>query len=296
MVERQKRHEFLGPKHPDTLLGMATLLIIYYYLSQHDTAISLATEVAQTCRVVSRGRLSTASRSKLGFAEFTAVNVRAKCLWALGRHEEAVKHGYDAVYLSKVTFRGKHPNMFEARSNLMLYLTFEEEHIDASEQETQLKGDCIRTLGKQHPASVEFKAKLALRHSQMGKVENALQIGEEVVKWRESILGLEHPETYLARSYMALYLANAGRYKEALQLEEQVLKAFQKRLGEDHPYSMAAMHNLAGYCCHLEMYSEALRYGKEALALRERVIGRNHPYTTLTRRQVKDYQSKVCTL
>jgi tetratricopeptide (TPR) repeat protein len=294
-VKTQKRHRFLGLNHPQTLRGTLVLLATYYNFSQHDTIVAMAEGLINTCRSIRSGQLSDNLRKTYKMIEFSGLGMKARCLWALGKHEDAVKHGVEANSLCKELYPEKSADGYLAGSNLMLYLTFDEDYEEASVQEQRIMKDCVQLLGRHHPVAIDSRANLALRYSHLGRADEALRLGEEVFKLREGLFGPEHPDTLLARSYLAMYLANTGKYQQALSIEEKVLDDFQKTQGSEHPHTAATIHNMARYYYELGRYSEALEYGRQALYSRERIIGKNHPYTKLTRKRVKDYQAKVST-
>jgi tetratricopeptide (TPR) repeat protein len=294
-VERQKQHELLGPDHPLTLDGMLILSRIRLHLSQHHTVLDLAETVIKTCRRIRLGPLPADLSQVYKRIEFHGVSMKARCLWALGRHEEAVQYGQEAVSLNKALPLQEISDKYMAQSNLMLYLTFNENHEAASQQEESIMTECIQSLGL-HPVAIDCMANLALRYSHLGRSDEALSLEEEIFKLHEGLLGTTHPDTLMAKSYTAMYLAGTGRYQKALSMEEQVLQAFQETQGDGHPHTAAANHNVAEYHYKLGRYSEALRYGQRALSLREKLIGKDHPYTKLTRKQVKKYQAKVSIL
>jgi hypothetical protein len=68
----------------------------------------------------------------------------------------------------------------------------------------------------------------------VGRVGEALVLGEETLEVRRRVLGVEHPDTLRTAYNLAISLADVGRVEEALALGEQTLERRRRVLGEDH--------------------------------------------------------------
>jgi hypothetical protein len=76
---------------------------------------------------------------------------------------------------------------------------------------------------------------LAIRYSDAGRRNEALEMSEAVWKLQKSKLGEDHPNTLMSMNNLALRYSHAGRRTEALQLTAQVVELRRNKLGEDHP-------------------------------------------------------------
>ncbi len=64
----------------------------------------------------------------------------------------------------------------------------------------------------------------ALVYSEVGRVQEALQLTERVVEVRKRTLGEEHPDTLGSIHNLAISYSEAGERQKALQLMEQVVE------------------------------------------------------------------------
>jgi hypothetical protein len=76
---------------------------------------------------------------------------------------------------------------------------------------------------------------LAIRYSDAGRRNEALEMSETVWKLRKGKLGEDHPDTLKSMNNLAIDYSDAGRRTEALQLTAQVVELRKNKLGEDHP-------------------------------------------------------------
>lgn len=59
-------------------------------------------------------------------------------------------------------------------------------------------------LGNQHPHTISASNNLALTYHGLGRLEEALQLQEEVLKLMTEVLGKHHPDTISASSNLSL--------------------------------------------------------------------------------------------
>ncbi|KAG6898539.1 hypothetical protein C0995_009307, partial [Termitomyces sp. Mi166 len=72
---------------------------------------------------------------------------------------------------------------------------------------------------------------LAITLQNAGRLEEAEELGQQVLKAQTEAFGTNHPDTIRAMENLALTLQNAGRLEEAEDLEQQVLKAQTEAFG-----------------------------------------------------------------
>ncbi|KAJ6587311.1 hypothetical protein B0H10DRAFT_2094124 [Mycena sp. CBHHK59/15] len=131
-------------------------------------------------------------------------------------------------------------------------------------------------LGEDHPETLRAMANLALRYSQLGESQRAVELEEKVLAQRIRILG----EANLATTY-----SNLGDVSHAQELEIMVLKKHTlmsmnnlARAAElqmrEHPDTLQAMANLA------VMYSHLGQLG--LLTKHTEILGENHPSTMMS--------------
>jgi tetratricopeptide (TPR) repeat protein len=85
-----------------------------------------------------------------------------------------------------------------------------------------------RTLGEEYPDILLSMYNLALRYSDVGRLQEALQLTETVAAAYKRTLGMEHPYTIASMCNLALRYSDVGRGQEALQLMETVVAAHKR--------------------------------------------------------------------
>ncbi|CAE7736578.1 KLC3, partial [Symbiodinium sp. CCMP2456] len=141
-------------------------------------------------------------------------------------------------------------------------------------------------LSPQHSWALAAKANMATTLRRLGRFEEALQMGQEVLAARTEVFGARHPDTLAAQGNVAFTVRILGRFEEALQMEREVLASRTEVLGARHPDTLAAQGKLATTLESLGRFEEALQMEREVLAARTEVLGARHPRTLLTQGNV----------
>eukprot|EP00439_Symbiodinium_sp_Y106_P041960 s2471_g5.t1 len=134
-------------------------------------------------------------------------------------------------------------------------------------------------LSQQHSWALDVKMDMARTLRSLGRFEEALQMGQEVLAARTEALGARHPDTLATQGNMASTLKSLGRFEEALQMEQEVLAARTEALGARHPHTLSAQGNMAATLGSLGRFEEALQMDQEVLAARTEALGARHPDT-----------------
>jgi serine/threonine protein kinase/tetratricopeptide (TPR) repeat protein len=139
-----------------------------------------------------------------------------------------------------------------------------------------------RTLGPDHPHTLNALNNLALAYRDAGKLPEAISLLERVRDAKIAELGPDHPDTLATLNNLGGAYQAAGKLPEAISLIERVRDARLAELGPDHPDTLTALHNLA-------MAYQAAGRLPEAFALYERVrdariakLGPDHHHTLHT--------------
>jgi hypothetical protein len=135
-------------------------------------------------------------------------------------------------------------------------------------------------LGEEHPETLSARANLADMLTEIGELDEARLIMEEVVEALSRVLGEEHPETLSTRSRLAATLRKLGQLREARIIGEEVVEALSRLLGEEHPQTLYAMLNLAATLNAEGRETEANTLLASSLAIGNRLFGRRHTITT----------------
>ena len=85
-------------------------------------------------------------------------------------------------------------------------------------------------------------ANLARTYFDQGNLEEAEQLGVQVLDMRKKVLGAEHPDTLISMANLAKTYFDQGNLKKAEQLEVQVLDMRKKVLETGHPDILRGMH------------------------------------------------------
>ncbi len=123
-----------------------------------------------------------------------------------------------------------------------------------------------RTLGEEHPRTMNSMALLAIYCSDAGQQEKTLELRKTVMELRLRTLGAENLETLESIHDLACGYHSMGDLHQALKLLEPAVKVKERLLGKENPENLLSMESLA--LC----YSEAGRH-EEALQLTEHVVG-----------------------
>ncbi|KAH8822473.1 hypothetical protein DL96DRAFT_1819944 [Flagelloscypha sp. PMI_526] len=134
-------------------------------------------------------------------------------------------------------------------------------------------------LGPNHPDTLGCMNNLANTYSDLGQLDNALELTERVLKLRIQFLGEGHPDSLASMNNLATTYSALGQHHDTLQLRERVLELMTHILGEGHPDSLASMNNLAGIYSDLGQHRHALQLIERVLELRTQILGEEHPNT-----------------
>ena len=75
---------------------------------------------------------------------------------------------------------------------------------------------------------------LAISYGDLCRVEEALQLTEQVVQGRKSILGVENAKTVDSVHFLAGRYIGMSRGQEGVQLMNWVVDTYKRTLGEEH--------------------------------------------------------------
>jgi serine/threonine protein kinase len=139
-----------------------------------------------------------------------------------------------------------------------------------------------KTLGQEHPQTLQTMVLLALSYLHSGRVDESVKLQEKVVRLRRKSFGSGHLDTVFAMNDLAVIYGGAGRAEDALKLKEQVLDLTRRIVGEGHPRTVGAMHNLGNAYSDAGRHEEAFELIESALDFRRQILGEQHPLTIKT--------------
>jgi eukaryotic-like serine/threonine-protein kinase len=139
-----------------------------------------------------------------------------------------------------------------------------------------------RTLGPEHPDTLNSMNNLASDLRQEGHYTEAERLDRETLEIRRRVLGPEHPKTLGTISNLAAVLWDEGHLAEAEKLIREALDIQRRVLGPENPVTLIMMDNLAVDLDEEGHYAEAEKLNREALDIRRRILGPEHPDTLLS--------------
>ncbi len=135
-----------------------------------------------------------------------------------------------------------------------------------------------RTLGDEHPSTLDATSNLAVLLHRQGKLDEADPLYCEALAGRRRALGGAHSDTLGSLNDLASLREEQG-LEFAEPLYREALSARRRTLGDAHPDTLATIHNLAGLLWSRGKVGEAEPLMREALGGLRRARGDAHPDT-----------------
>jgi DNA-binding SARP family transcriptional activator len=269
LVARQQR--VLGPEHPDTL---ATRSRLAYWTGQAGDVVGardLATEllVVQE-RVLGADHLDTVvGRYNAAFWTGKAVNPTAlhDVYPYLRPIQEQIKDAED-----RDPFRHDIPYWPGQEFDIAITRAMLTDLLPAAK----------RTLGAEHPDTLNGHHNLARWSGYTGDITRARDLYAELLTIRERVLGTEHPDTLTTRHNLAYWTGLAGAPATARDQTADLLAIRERVLGTEHPHTLTTRHNLAHWTAKSGDITGACDLFATLLPVRKRVLGPEHPDTLTT--------------
>jgi tetratricopeptide (TPR) repeat protein len=108
----------------------------------------------------------------------------------------------------------------------------------------QLTADLERSLGRDHPGTLDARESLATAYESAGQSALAIQMFEHTLGGRERALGRRHHDTIRSRNDLATAYLNSGQAARAIPVLEEALIDCQRVLGVDDRRTKAVRANL----------------------------------------------------
>ena len=136
-----------------------------------------------------------------------------------------------------------------------------------------------RTLGQEHPETLDAMSALAWSYWNLSSRKKALELQRAVVETSAMALGENHPKTLKAMSNLALTYWLCGNRIEAEPLAEKAVNGLKDSLGHGHPDTLSAMETLGRVYMHRGRPRDAKPLLIEAYETRKKVFGPDSPDT-----------------
>ena len=88
-------------------------------------------------------------------------------------------------------------------------------------------------LGEKHPDTLASMHNLTETYQGLGRLKEAVSLGEGCSKSQKKVLGDEHPYTVDLMNDLAILYQTLGRFNEAINLVEACVEIRTRKLGED---------------------------------------------------------------
>jgi len=126
-----------------------------------------------------------------------------------------------------------------------------------------------------------------------GNYHEAIKLGEEALKIRQSIYGEIHPESALILNNLARYYMEIGQYQYCIELQNKVLSIYEHYFGRKEENYATGLNNLADYYDKSGRTEQSLQIEHEALDLWDSMYGKKHPDYAMALTIIANYYYKT---
>jgi serine/threonine protein kinase/tetratricopeptide (TPR) repeat protein len=134
-----------------------------------------------------------------------------------------------------------------------------------------------RTLGPEHPKTLESMTRLGWILDREGRGMEAEKMTRETLDLQNRVLGPEDPLTLETKDNLAVILEKQGHYAEEEKLERELIPIRTRKLGPEHPQTLRSMLNLGDALHGESRFPEAEKQFRQLLEVERRVWGTGHP-------------------
>jgi tetratricopeptide (TPR) repeat protein len=139
----------------------------------------------------------------------------------------------------------------------------------------------LAQLGPDHPDTLTITNNLAAAYQAAGKLDQALPLYEETLKFMQAQWGPDDPHTLTSMNNLAAAYQAAGRFQQALPLFLETVRLLKAKRGHDHPVTINCMNNLAQAYQAAGQLDQALPLFEETLQIAKVRLGPDHPDTLI---------------
>ena len=136
-----------------------------------------------------------------------------------------------------------------------------------------------KTLGEQHPDTLETLQDLGHALSEDGNYPEAERYIVQAIRMRSAAVGEHHPATLNAKEILANLRVRQSKYSDARALLTEIFEARRKQLGASHPETLAAESQLALVIRFDGDLQEARALQLKVFEARRKQLGEDHPDT-----------------
>jgi tetratricopeptide (TPR) repeat protein len=185
---------------------------------------------------------------------------------------------------------GAFPTPGEAGQRLVTLLNNATEYLARADSRARAVTTAIRALayaqqllGSEHPDTLRAATILTHSYRHVGRITEAIELGERTFAARNRVLGEQHPATLSTGMIVVLCYWYAGRTSEAIELGQRTLAGCVQIHGPQHPETLSAGTIMALSYGQAGRIPEAIQLGERVLADSERSLGPEDPETLSAR-------------
>jgi tetratricopeptide (TPR) repeat protein len=261
------RMAMLEPQHLDTILARESLARLVLDGGSLSEALLLCDEALADCCELSERHPRVV----------TLRNVRALCLWAMGRLDEAKKQLEDVLAIRQQTFDPEHRDMLRVQFALAQLSGELESPFAAVESLTALADETEARIGPEQPATLRIRTAQAHWLGRDSKVSEALALLQEVIDIERRTFEQPHRFTLNALQDQARWIGESRHPADAVTQLEAVLADRLATMDDDHPDVYKTRYDLAYWLRRDDRVEESLALATDLLADCERTLDPIHP-------------------
>ncbi|MEQ1904214.1 MAG: serine/threonine-protein kinase [Pirellulaceae bacterium] len=304
----------LGTEHPDTLISLGNLGLMYLNLADHAKAelpltqsldglrSVLGTEHPDTVRSMGLLGMLYQDLARYREAETLLTQCLEKTQLAMGaehldtgkamgnlaglyqdraQFERAEPLLAKSLDIHRLVLGAEHPETVNAMNNLAGLYTDQARYGEAEPLLTQCLEIQTRVLGPEHPRTLVATENLAVLFQYQGRIAEAEPLRTRCLDTRRRVLGPEHPDTLISMQNLVSLYGYQGNYAEAESINIQCLEISRRVLGPEHPRTLISINSLARLNENQGRFAEAEALYSQCLEITRRVQGPEHPDTLL---------------
>jgi tetratricopeptide (TPR) repeat protein len=139
-----------------------------------------------------------------------------------------------------------------------------------------------KTLGKDHPSTINTVNNMGLAFCNQGEYGKAIEWYQRSLDGYEKTLGMDHPSTLDTVNHIGSVFDNCGEFDKALEWYNRALDGYEKTLGKDHPSTLETVNHMGSVFDNCGEFDKALEWYNRALDGYEKTLGKDHPSTLET--------------
>lgn len=201
-----------------------------------------------------------------------------------GLHADAEAFALKCLELEVTTLADHNYALTTARTVLAAVYLNRSDYEAAERLDRKTLEDDERTLGADHPNTLQCKENLALTLWKRGCADEAIELTTQVMQVRERSLGPRHTDTLTSMSIYALFVSKQRRgLDDKARLCQEVIDRGGSALTSKEPKVLRILENLASAYYHQKNWAKTEQLTAEVLDSRTAVLGATHPATLRTK-------------